>query len=272
VKTTDKSFGALLSLLQDDDAKVASLAMEQFLKLGDVSAALARFQEDGDSRVRHRIHQIGSIVIRRKARQAFIDNVRSGQPDLWQGVCQINGLYDPQSSMDKVNRSVRELASELPGIHVKAADIAALMKEKEFFVPEEDMLDGELYMVDSVLETRYGSAIALCVLAFRLGELRDWKADPVLFEGRLCLLEKDGVLLDPANKWKVHALEESDKLHKCAKKDVWFMFLSQLFLIALVEGQLRDLYHFGDLLTALNEGTIDDLPAPLGIGKEVIQA
>jgi hypothetical protein len=174
--------------------------------------------------------------------------------------------------MERVNRGVRELASELPGVHVKAADIAALMKEKEFFVPEEDMLDGELYMVDSVLETRYGSAIALSVLAFRLGELRDWKADLVLFEGRLCLLEKDGILLDPASRWKVHPLEESDKLHRCGKKDVWFMFLSQLFLIALVEGQLRDLYHFGDLLTALNEGSVDDLPAPLGFSEEQVPA
>lgn len=268
MRTTDKEFDALLSLLQDEDAKVASLAMEQFLKLGDVSHALARFQEHGNSRIRHRIHQIGSIILRRKAKRQFTQAVDEDTPSLWQGVCEINQLYDPQSNIDKLNRQVRELASELPGIQVKAADVAALMKEKEFLVPDEDVLDGELYMMDSVMDTRYGSAVALAVLAGRLGELRDWEAAPVLFEGRLCLIEKEGVLLDPAGKWKVSLLKESDKLHTCAKADVWFMFLSQLFLVALVEGQLRDLYHFGDLLTALNGHNVDDLPYPLGAEED----
>jgi len=272
LRTTDKEFDALLSLLQDDDAKVASLAMEQFLKLGDVNQAVATYQEDGNTRVRKRMHQISGIMMRREARGKFIDAVRGDHPTLWEGICRINGLYDPRSSVDKTNRQVRELASELPAVNVGAKDIAALMAEKEFVVPEEDVLDGELYMMDSLLETKYGSPAALCILASRVGELRDWSAAPVLFEGRLCLLEKDGILLDPASRWKVHELSESDKLHTCTKKDVWFMFLSQLLLIALVEGQLRDLYHFGDLLTALNGNSINDLPYPLGTADEDAEA
>jgi hypothetical protein len=46
--------------------------------------------------------------------------------------------------------------------------------------------------------------------------------------------------------------------------DVLLSVLVQLFLIALVDGQLRDLYHFGDLLTALNNEDVDALPFPLG--------
>lgn len=257
-----------MSLLQDDDPKVASLAMEQFLKLGDVGAAVAEFQEDGNSKVRHRIHQISSIIIRRQARDQFIQAVRNGTCTLWEGVSRINVLYDPQSSIQKTDAMVRELARELPATGSTAETIAELMTEKEFTMPDEDMLDGELYMMDSVLETKYGSAAALCVLARQVGELRDWKAVPVLFEGRLCLLQSPGILLDPAHKWRLHALEESDKLHTCAKRDVWYMFLTQLFLIALVDGQLRDLHHFGDLLTALNDGNVGQLPYPLGGGGE----
>lgn len=264
MKTSDKEFSALLSLLRDDDTKVASLAMEHFLKLGDLGTAIAMYQDDGDSRVRQRMHQMSAIVARRNAQKQFIEAVREGQPELWDGVVRINVLYDPQASVEKINRQVRGLANQLPvsGTDVKA--VAALMKEHEFMVPNDDILDGELYMMDSVLETNFGSAASLCVLAGRLGNLCGWENRPVLYEGRLCLIGDENVLLDPGTDWRLRALDKKHKVHTCAKKDVWMMILSQLFLIALVDGQLRDLYHFGDLLTALNGDTINELPFPLG--------
>lgn len=264
MKTSDKEFSALLSLLQDDDTKVASLAMEHFLKLGDLGTAIAMYQDDGDSQVRKRMHQMSAIISRRNARKQFVEAVREDVPELWDGVCRINILYDPQASLDKINRQTRELASELPASGTDAKRVAAVMKDREFLVPNEDILDGELYMMDSVLETNFGSAAALCALANRVGELRGWGSRPVLFEGRLCLVGDENILLDPGGGWKLRKLDKKHKVHTCAKKDVWMMFLSQLFLIALVDGQLRDLYHFGDLLTALNGDTANDLPYPLG--------
>ncbi|MDT8391448.1 MAG: hypothetical protein RRC34_13170 [Lentisphaeria bacterium] len=264
MKTSDKEFSALLSLLQDDDTKVASLAMEHFLKLGDLGTAIAMYQDDGDSQVRKRMHQMSAILSRRNARKQFIEAVRENVPELWDGVCRVNILYDPQASLDKINRQARDLASGLPASGTGVKAVAAFMKDREFMVPNEDILDGELYMMDSVLETNFGSAAALCALASRVGELRGWESRPVLFEGRLCLLGHENILVDPGNDWKLRKLDADHKVHACAKKDVWMMFLSQLFLIALVDGQLRDLYHFGDLLTALNGGTVNDLPYPLG--------
>lgn len=264
MKTSDKEFSALLSLLQDDDTKVASLAMEHFLKLGDLGTAIAMYQDDGDSRVRKRMHQMSAIVTRRNARQQFVEAVGNDAPELWDGVCRINTLYDPQASVEKINRQVRELASRLPGAGTDVKAVAALMKAREFLVPTEDVLDVELYMMDSVIETNFGSAAALCVLAGRVGDLCGWGNRPVLFEGRLCLLGGENILLDPGVDWKLRKLGKKHKVHTCAKKDVWMMFLSQLFLIALVDGQLRDLYHFGDLLTALNGETVNTLPYPLG--------
>lgn len=264
MKTTDKEFYALMSLLQDDDPKVVSLAMEQFLKLSDLRETIAEYQEDGNTRVRKRMHQLSSILSRREARNQFIHAVQSNTPSLWQGLCKINSLYDPQASLKKINTQVRDLARQLPDDTVETRHLSAFMKKHEFMVPEEDILDGELYMMDSVLETKYGSSPSLCVLAFRLGELCGWASQTVLFEGRLCLMAEEGNLLDPAHRWNVRELDKKDKVHACSRRDVWFMVLSQLLLIALVDGQLRDLYHYGDLLTALNESSVNELPFPLG--------
>ncbi len=271
----DKQLAALLSLLQDDDPRVASLAMEQVLKLGNVAEqTIAELQEDGNQQLRHRIHQLSSILARRRTRQEFVAAVHADALSLWEGVCKINELYDPQCNLDAIRKQIRELAAELPAGTIGASRIAALMKKRDYLVPEEDTLDSELYMMDSALETKYGSAPALCVVAMQVGSLRRWKAEAVLYEGRMCLLEENDVLVDPAANWKVRNLESSEKLHRCSKRDVWYIFLAQLFLVALVDGQLRDLYHFGDLLTALNQGSVDELPYPLGetgvrIGGEV---
>ena len=40
--------------------------------------------------------------------------------------------------------------------------------------------------------------------------------------------------------------------------------LAQLFMVALIDGQLKDLHHFGTILTALNDVTLEALPYPLG--------
>ena len=82
-----KRVSALLTLLQDEDLRIASLAMEQFLKLGRVAEeTVAQFQEAGDPALRHRIHQLGSILARRRSRVHFIEAVANDEITLWEGI------------------------------------------------------------------------------------------------------------------------------------------------------------------------------------------
>jgi len=264
-KRNKTTIQALLTLLQDDDIKVASLAMEQFLELGEVTdQMIGELQEAQDPQLRSRIHQLSTILARRRARQEFIGNIKNEGFGLWQGVLQINALYDSQFNLTMVEQTMTDLAAAIKKHAVSSPAIAAFMREQEFWVPEEASLDVDLYLIEPVLETKYGSPALLCALGTQLGQLSDWSFTVVLYEGRFCLIDRDNMLLDPSNGWHISKMEASEKIHPCAPRDVWMGILSQLFLVALLEGQLRDLYHFGDLLAALNDSSTDTLPFPLG--------
>lgn len=259
---------ALINLLQDENVKVASLAMEQFLKLGmRAEQIIAEYQDSTDPQLRSRLHQLTTILARRKARLKFIHAVNHEDMDLWDGVCQVNKLYDPQCNLSEIEDRVATLAAELPEGRLSLAQLASLMRQHEFRVPDNDLLDVDLYLLDTVLENHYGSPPLLCALACRLAELHKTRLTIVLFEGRFCLVDNQNFLLDPAAGWNVEKLQVSEKIHPCGRKDVWLGILSQLFLLALVEGQLRDVYHFSDLLTALNGDDLNALPFPLGPKK-----
>ncbi len=259
---------ALITLLQDENIKVASLAMEQFLKMGTaMNKAIAEYQEDSNPRLRSRIHQLSSILARRRARREFVAGVKNETISLWEGILRINTLYDLHCSRRVVDDAVEEMVALLKQEVNDTPHLAAFMRDREFAVPEEDLLDVDLYLMDGVVQTKYGAPVLLCALAQHLGQAVGWVSTIVLYEGRFCLLDSHHLLVDPTSGWHVAKLSASDKFHPCARKDVWLGILSQLFLVALVEGQLRDLYHFGDLLTALEKRDLDMLPYPVGKGE-----
>jgi hypothetical protein len=266
VKDQDKRISALINLLQDEDLKVASLAMEQFLLLGDeTERAIAEYQDDGNPQLRQRIHQLTGIVRRRRQRQEFTDDVLAENMSIWDGVCRINELYDPQCNRRIIDRGVSEATKSVAHRRkVSIPHLAALMRQSEFSVPGEDIMDVDLYLAEDVMETRFGSSIVLCALAHEIGLRRGLNTTVALHRGQYCLADAKGMLLSPLNNWQVSKIEEKDPIHPCAPRDVWIGVLGQLFTVALVEGQLRDLSHLGFILTALNGDDLDTLPYPLG--------
>lgn len=259
---------ALVSLLQDDNPRVVSLAMEQMLELGpQAQSIIAEHQETTDPVLRTRIHQLSAIFARRAARQRFLQSIREENMSAWDGVVEINALCDPDCNRRSLSREIAELASELSCNSGGTPSLATFMREQNFAVPEEDLLDADLYLLGRVLETRYGAPPLLCALAQRLGRVVNWHSTVVLYEGRFCLIDAHGMLLDPSPGWRVSRLSPDRKIHPCGRKDLWLSILSQVLLVALVEGNLRDLYHISELLTALDNIDMERLPFPLGAGK-----
>jgi len=179
----------------------------------------------------------------------------------------INALYDLRCRPENVEESVRALRDKLGRRMTAATLLAAFMRDQEFAVPEEDTLDIDLYLIERVIESRFGSPALLCALTRELGRRAGWFSTIVLFEGRYCLIDRSSFLVDPAGDWRVMRLKGAEKFHPCARKHVWLGILAQMFLVSLVEGSLRDLHHIGDLLTVLNDETLDTLPYPLGSDK-----
>ena len=243
--------------------------MEQFLQLDRELAeqAIAQYQDSPDPRMRHRIHQMIAIMGRRRARADFIQAVRKEDMTLWDGVVQINALYDLHCRVDEVEERIAACRKELGPGRITTARIAACMRDCELLVPREDVLDIDLFLIERVLATGYGCPAILCALAQHIGAARGWNPTIVLYDGRFCLCDAHDFVINPSENWHVEKLAESDRIHPCARKNVWLGILTQLFLVSLVDGNLRDLYHFGDLLTALNDDSLDTLPYPLGTSR-----
>lgn len=264
-KNNHPPIDVLLELMRDDNIRVAALAMEQMLKLGeDVDHTLAEYQEDTDPQLRGRIHQLGAIIARRRARERFLEAVRNETISLWSGVVEINVLYDPECSPASIEETMDEFVAEAPTDSPSAPAVASYMRELQFAFPDEDTLDIDLYLIERVMGTRFGSPALLCALARTLGERIGWQSTVVLHEGRFCLIDDAGYVMDPGAGWHLSRLRSEDRFHPCGRRDVWLGILAQIFVIALVDGNLRDLHHFGDLVTSLDGGTVEALPYPLG--------
>lgn len=260
-----RQLSALLALLQDDSQEVASLAMEQFLNLGRVAdEMIAEHQESQDPFLRQRMHQLSTILARRRARREFIRALADGSLSLWDGIVQIHSLYESVGPREGMEEKVRALAADLQPGDTMTHQIADLMREKEFTVPSDDILDVDLFLIHRVVETRYGHAALLCVLARRIGEAVGWNATICLHSGRFCLMDRDHILLNPSEGWQFGKLGAKERIHPCSRRDVLMAVLSQLFMVALIDGQLRDLHHFGAILSELNGNSLDGLPYPLG--------
>ncbi|MFO7820665.1 MAG: hypothetical protein R6V56_01190 [Lentisphaeria bacterium] len=257
---------ALLSLLQDEDPKVASLAMEQFLKLeSEADEAIAENQDAENPYLRQRLHQLINIRGRQQDRQDFMRHVENSAMPVLEGLARINRLYDSRCNREKLRRAKKDLRQAADNSLTGTAEVASFMREQDFTVPDEAVLEVDLYLLDSVLEYRFGSAVMLCALAQYLGRTcGGWRSTISLYEGRFCLVDGKNLALDPSDEWGIIQLDPSRNLHACSRQDVWMAVLSRLLLVGLTEGNLRDISLFGDLLTALNSERIDAFPYPIG--------
>lgn len=261
----ERQLSALVTLLQDDNPQIASLAMEHLLSLGPVAdETIAEYQESHDPQLRQRVHQLSSILARRRSRDAFIAALGQENLSLWDGIVQIHSLYEPIPPRETLEARVDEVAADLQSGETMTHQIADLMREKEFTVPSDDILDVDLFLVNRVLETRYGHAALLCVLAKRIASDAGWNATICLHGGRFCLIDRDHILLKPSEGWQYGKIGTEERIHPCSRKDVLMAILAQLFMVALIDGQLKDLHHFGTILTALNDQPLAALPYPLG--------
>ena len=273
MKTENTKTTALINLLQDDNQRIASMAMEQLLKHEKLlDEVIAKHQESENPRLRQRVHQLSTILARRRYQRDLVAALRDKSITLWQGICRLNQQYDPNCSQDQINDMVTSLAEESDNALSKASRLASFMKETEFTVPLHIPLDIDVYLIESVLEFRMGSSALLCALAqnlaWRNGNLA---TNIVLYEARFCLTDDNHHLIDPAAWWRVSKLEDTKDIHPCNRQDVWLGILSQMFLIAVTDGNLHDTHYLSNLLTELNGDPISVLPHPLGDKKSTPQ-
>jgi len=267
VNNKNKKVNALLNLLEDDNQRVVSLAMEQLLNIGsERDAIIAEYQEATNPSLRKRIHQLSSIINRRQKQKEFIHAIQHEKIPAWQGVIQLNQLYDKTCNKPFIEISTNKLAKKIKkqSKTITITNIATIMRSEEFSVPTEDNLNTELYLMDKILSSRYSSSICLCVLTRQISSLCNTDLVTVLYNGHYCLIDEHNLLLDPSAGWRISKLNNSENLHPCTDKDILLGILSQLFLSAVLDGQIQEIYYFSNLLSSLNNSTTATLPFPIG--------
>ena len=259
-----KKIDALLSLLQDEDRQVSSMAMEELLHLDkDVDQLLAELQETDNPILRGRIHQLSCILKLRRARTAFIDSVRDNSVSLWEGLQAINYQFNPRMNIHDIDRMVEELDRQLPP-RLSCVRLASFMRKEKFTFTDEDSLGADLYLIEDVLLQRVGTPILLALLAQKLAAGRDFHTSLVLHKGRHCLLDTNCNLIAPADNWRVTRLSNNERLHPCGTQDAWLTILSQHFVSAVQEGRLHAIHRVGSILAKLCGGEFSKLSFPLG--------
>jgi hypothetical protein len=254
---------ALVNLLEDEDAHISTLAMEQLLRHQDAETLVAELQESASPLLRTRIHQLGNILNLRRARLDFISRVEGGNLSLGQGLEQINYLYNPRMNVGAVETMFNELLAKMP-TDVNTNRLTAFMRNENFTYTGEDILGADLYLIEDVLAQRIGAPVILSLIARQLGRQLGWNASIVLFKGKHCLLDPRGHLIEPAENWRITRLPRHDNLHPCGNKEIWLTVLCQLFLSAMLEGRLLAIHRVGSIIARLCDGDCRDLPFPLG--------
>ena len=259
---------ALISLLQDEDPQIAVVAMEKLLANSNfIENQLKDLQESTDPCLRTRIHQMESIITRQKQMKDFTDRVKNNSIELWEDLVFLNKIIDKELSSGTVNELFKELIDKTSKETMTTLELAAFMRENNFTVPNEDILDPNLFLVYEVLASALGNPLILCVITKKIAKICGKKLTIVLHKGRHCLVDDKNSFIDPQNGWSVTKLKLNAKVYPCTNRDILLTIISQLYLSSLIEGQLRVISFLSKMMAALSNSSMDELPFPIGRAK-----
>lgn len=256
---------ALINLLQDDDPHIAIIAMEKLLdNPAFIDKHMSELQESADPCLRSRVHQMESIIARKRKLQDFFERVKSNRLNLWNDLIFLNKVIDRELSSQTLDKCLEELENKIPQQRMNTLEFATFMREQNFTVPSEDTLDPGLFLVYEVIASALGNPLLLCIITRHIAERSGTTLTLVLHKGRHCLIDECRTFIDPLNGWAVSSLKEETKVYPCSNRDILLTVISQLYLSALVEGQLRIISQLSQMMAALSDSSVESFPFPVG--------
>ncbi len=265
MKKPDENIRHLLSLLDDENQQVASLAMAELLKFDDIiDPFLGELQESGNSRLRKRIHQLQSVLSFRRRRIDFSKNLKNKNLDLITGLFELHfQWYDNDAEAD-----VRKLWDKLIDSSRKFSPdtiekLAYFMRKFNFTVAERDNLDPDYFCIGIVLEELIGSDFILCAIAMEVAAHWNLKLQVIQIVGDFALLDPNGKVLLPGNGWRLLPQEKKGYSKKWNNTMLLKLTSSMLFLAAVSTSSFRYINTIGHCLARISgKDELDFLPYP----------
>ncbi|MCM8538948.1 MAG: hypothetical protein NE328_01615 [Lentisphaeraceae bacterium] len=261
---------ALINLLQDEDPQIAVVAMEKLLTNPVfVKNHLKELQESPDPCLRTRVHQMESIITRKNQLDDFTKRVKENKIELWEDLIFLNKIIERTLTTDSITEAFKELKDKIPRKQMTTLEIAAFMREESFSCPSDDILDPSLFLIYEVLTCSLGNPLLLCVIARQLAMVHQKRLTIVLHKGRHCLVSDESSFIDPQNGWSVTKLKQNAKVYPCTNRDILLTVISQLYLSALIEGQLRIIAFLSKMMAALSDNSVSEFPYPVGKNSKI---
>ncbi len=257
-------FKVLLSLLQDEDESVASLAMEKILFSAGLDEFIATYQDDNDPMLRRRCFQMGFIATYRQQLDELIASLKDNSFDLWQSVLMLDRLYDSQSSLTYLESLYANLQADYSPRKNSLRGLVRFFKDRAFITPSQNWFDISNYLIGDVLENRVGAGVVLCILARQLAASRKLSLNICLRSGRYCLVDENYACVDPSNDWKVNGSTSPDLFHICTQKEIILALLFQLYSLAVISWDPFDIFLFQKILSSYYAFPDNAMPYPVG--------
>ena len=254
----------LLSLLQDEDESVTSLAMEKILPSAELDKFIATYQDDNDPMLRRRCYQMGYITTYRRQLAELIAALKENSFDLWQSVLMLDRLYDSQSSLKYLENLYINLQDDYSSRKDSLRGLVRFLKDRSFITPSQNWFDISNYLIGDVFENRVGAAVVLCILARQLGASRNITLNICLHSGRYCLVDEKYTIVDPSNDWKITGNIPPDLFHLCSRKEILIALLFQLYSLAVISWDPFDIFLFQKILSSYYDFPDNAMPYPVG--------
>ena len=261
-------FKHLLKLLDDDNEQSACIAMAELLQQDDprLERILRSLQETSDAKLRRRIHQMQSAIIKRRSRRVLADALDHGELSLLEGIVRLHLLWFDNDTRAEVMVQWKEFLADSD-----RRSCTTLRKLLEYFRTKltcppgfpEDM-NADMICLGTILEDGCACDFMICIILKLLGEHHGIPLDIVRFQGEFVILH-DGILYSPSHQWGTLKNPEPG-IHVWETEELLSMVASMLFSCAVATDSFRYIYTIGNCLLR-NRRDLQFLPYPYGNSK-----
>lgn len=195
---------SLISLLDDEDERVAVSAMGELLQReSELGEVLAELQEGDDPLARRRAHQLQAAITLRRRRREFSAKLAAQKVDLIDGLIDVHLQWYDNDSRPELVRIWEDFRKEAQRFPQRTLEhISYFMRKSGFSAMEETTLHPEYYCIGPILENGVGAG---SILAGMMLELADpsFALKLVRVMGEFALYDGNGRLLLPGRNFQV---------------------------------------------------------------------
>ena len=247
----NNKISALINLLEDENSDVSSSVIKELLSLDEnkLNTIINNLQESPNIQIRKRIHQVQSIIRIRKMRITLSSRLNCKNANIIKGLIELHLLWFDRDSEEYLKKQFKKILAKAKEASANTTDkLAAFMKSNKFVVARNGELEPDTYCLGSVLETKIGTDIILCALAYCIAKNLGWKGSIINRQSKFMLLDSDGYFIDPIN-WQKEKLNQvtlsKSNVEKWDSGMILRFTIYQLLLCAATTGSYRYVYTMG---------------------------